>query len=347
MTEIYSDDIHVTMRSVSDSVGLPYTVNPFLLADRQALVEIREGTPGEPGEEGDPAWPWTWMGDVADPAALQAMNLTTADARKAWRVVSENAIYFWNGMDFIPFDDAFGAAGRQGQANQLTGSGVTGEPGTDAAAQITGTSPNQHLEITFPRGVQGEEGDPGEEGNIADAADVLIDDEHPLSQDYVLAWDTTLSKFRPVPSPRNAGPWAIAAGQFTGGSNINTSPRVVGTLTIPAQPTAWRPIVEGGLIVLSHVTALGQSRMDIEVRLGSIDGDLIGFGHPIAAANDNRVVIAPRWAFPMTPDATFGVVPANTTATLYVLVRRVVGNRPYTVTTEGAQLIVYAQPVRS
>jgi hypothetical protein len=347
MSGIYDDDIQITMRSVPDTVGLPYTVNAMQLVDREALIEIREGAAGDPGDEGAPAWPWQWMGDVADPAALTALGLTTADARKAWRVVSENAIYVWTGLGFVPFYEAFNATGRQGAPNLLTGSGVVGPTGSSASATLTGASPAQHLEITFPQGVQGDPGDPGAAGAIADAADVLIDADHPLAQDYVLAWDTTLGKFRPVPNPANMGPWAIAGGQFTGGSNINTSPKVVATITIPAQPTDWRPIVEGGLVVLSHVQSVGQSRMDVEVRVGGIDGDLVGYGCGLPAANDNRVGIGARFAYPMTPGATFGVIPANTTTTLYVLVRRVVGDANYTVTTEHAQLIVYAQPVRT
>jgi hypothetical protein len=318
-----------------------------MLAGREALVEIREGAPGLVGAEGAPVWPWLWMGDIANPAALTALNLTTADARKAWRVVSDNAIYYWTGLEFIPFANAFGATGRQGAPNALTGSGVVGATGSSAVAAITGTSPNQQLQITFPQGAQGDTGDPGAAGTITASADVLVDGDHPLNQDYVLAWDTTLGKFRPVPSPRNAGPWAIAGAQFTGGSNLATSPKVVATITIPAQPTAWRPIVEGGLVVLSHVQSLGQSRMDIEVRVGGVDGDLVGYGCGLGAANDNRVSIGPRFAFPMSPTATFGVIPASTTTTLYVLVRRVVGSANYTITTEHAQLIVYAQAVRS
>ncbi len=344
---VYDDDIQVTIRGVGDTTGLPFTVNPFEMVDREALIEIREGARGPIGPTGAPSWPWQWMGDVANPAALEALSLTTADARKAWRVVSENAIYFWTGLDFIPFYNAFLTPGRQGALNRMTGSGVVGAPGSSASAAITGAPPNQHLEITFPQGVQGDTGDPGAAGRIRDAADVLVDANNLLAQDYVLAWDVASSKFRPVPNPRNAGPWAIAGGQFTGGSNIGVSPKVVATITIPAQPTAWRPIVEGGLLVLSHVANIGDSRMGIEVRIGSADGDLVAAGYALAAANVNRVNIAPRHEYPVSPTSPLGVVAANQTATLYVLVRRLVGTNNYTVATEHAQLTVYAQPVRN
>lgn len=346
MTQVFDDDIEITLRPVSDTVGLPYTVNPMQLVDREALVEIREGAPGPTGGEGPPAWPWIWQGDIADVTALHALNLGTGDARKAWRVVALNAIYYWTGLDLIPFAAAFGAPGHQGADTALTGSAVAGPTGSSAAAALTGTPPHQHLEVTFPRGATGDPGDPGAAGRIQDAVDVLIDGEHPLGLDYVLAWDTALAKFRPVPNPRLGGPWAIAGSQFSGGSGLNVPSKVVATMTIPAQPTNWRPIVEGGVVALAHVQALGDTRVDLEVRLGDPEGDLIAFGAGVASSNNHRVLIGPRWAFAATPGSTFGVVPANTTTTLYVIARRVVGTGSYSVTTSNAQLIVYAQAVR-
>ncbi|WP_280186656.1 hypothetical protein, partial [Nocardia gipuzkoensis] len=49
---VYEADIRVTMRGVDDPVGLPYTVNPVELYDREALVELREGPPGGRGPRG-------------------------------------------------------------------------------------------------------------------------------------------------------------------------------------------------------------------------------------------------------------------------------------------------------
>ncbi|WP_067819477.1 hypothetical protein [Nocardia inohanensis] len=342
---VYDDDIMITMRGVSDSIGLPYTVNPIELIDRQALIELREGPPGPPGPDGDAAWPWLWQGDIASPAALAALNLTIADARKAWRVVSENAIYYWTGLELVGLSDAFRAAGRKGAPNALTGTAVAGAPGSAASARVVGTSPGQQLEITFPRGETGDPGDPGGPGRIQDAGDVQIDDAHPLGQDYVLAWNSAAGKFQPRPSPRVSGPWAIAAGQFTGVSNTSEAKRVVATITIPAQPVKWRPVVEGGLIVQTHTATLEATRCDIEVRLGSPDGELVGYGYAHGAANVIREQISPKFEHPVSPDSTVGVVPENRTVTLYVIVRRVVGSAGYTVITQGAQLIVYAQPV--
>lgn len=340
---VHQDDITITMRGVSDSIGLPYTVNPLELLDREAVIELREGPTGDTGPDGDPAWPWQWRGDVANPAALQALQLGTADARCAWRVISENAVYYWTGLEFIAFGDAFLRPGKPGPANVLTGSAVAGGPESPAAAQITGAAPAQRLEITFPRGERGDTGDPGVPGRIQDAADVLVDAEHPLGQDYLLAFNVALGKFTPIPSPRPNGPWAIAEKQFSGGSNLN-EPKVVAALTIPGQPTSWRPRVRGSVRVSSPSGTRHETRCDVEVRVGDPTGPLVGYGYGTNTDWD-YVLIGPRFDFPPTPTNTVGVVQPNQTITLYMIAKRAKGNRPFTVYTTAAKLIVEAEPV--
>ncbi|MEV0294538.1 hypothetical protein [Nocardia sp. NPDC050710] len=338
---VYDDDVMITMRGVADSVGLPYTVNPFELVDREAVVELREGPPGVPGPEGEAAWPWLWQGDIANAAALFALAPGMADARKAWRVVAENAVYYWTGIEFIAFDSAFRAIGRRGAPNQLTGAGVAGATGSAAAAQISATTPGQHLQITFPRGETGDAGDPGAAGRIQDAADVLIDEAHPLDQSHVLSWDTAAGKFRPVPNPRPRGPWVIGEKQFTGGSNLRDPSKVVAALTIPAQPTAWRPLVEGSVVAQSA----SPTRCDVEVRIGGTNGDLVGYGWGHWVFRLAHVLVSSGFQYPMQPGATIGVVPANQTVTLYVIVKRVEGDGSYNIHTNYSLLSVRAQPV--
>ncbi|MFB8282039.1 hypothetical protein [Nocardia colli] len=338
---VYDDDIMITMRGVADSIGLPYTVNPFEVVDREALIELREGSQGAVGPEGDAAWPWSWQGDIADAAALGRLPLTTADARKAWRVVSDNSIYYWTGMGFVAFSDAFRASGRRGAPNQLTGVAVAGATGSAAAARITGTAPAQQLEITFPRGVTGDAGDPGASGRIQEASDVLINDERPLGQDHVLAWDATAQKFRPAPSPRPNGPWVIGEKQISAAQNVTEETKTFAAITIPAQPTAWRPIVEGGVQVQTEQP----TRCNIEVRIGSPKGDLVGLGWSHRVSRIAYVLISPGFQYPMKPDATFGVVPANQTVTLYVLAHRVEGTGSYNIYSSYSHVNVRALPV--
>ncbi|MEV0356374.1 hypothetical protein AB0H71_09955 [Nocardia sp. NPDC050697] len=339
---VFDDDVMVTMRGVADSVGLPYTVNPVELVDREVLIELREGPAGPAGPEGAAAWPWQWQGDIADVAALTALGLTTADARKAWRVVNIGAIYYWTGLEFIAFEDAFGRQGHRGPPNPLTGSAVAGAPGSAAAAQITGTAPNQHLEITFPRGVAGDAGDPGAAGPIQDSADVLIDDEHPLGADYVLRWDATAQKFRPAPSPRLGGPWIIGQKQFVDSANINADSQVLAAITIPAQPSPWRPLVEGAAVI----TAQNGTRCDVEVRVGGAEsGVLVGYGRGYVLSSYAYLLIASGFEYPVQPGSTTAVIPANQTVTLYVVARRVAGSGTYSVRSNYSHLAVQAQPL--
>ncbi|WP_278266201.1 hypothetical protein [Nocardia sp. AG03] len=347
MTEnpVFDDDIMITMRAVADSVGLPYTVNPVELVDREAVIELREGPAGPPGPEGDRAWPWDWQGDIADVDALRALDLTTADARKAWRVVSDNAVYYWTGLEFIAFGNAFGKRGHRGPVTRMTGAGVAGPTGSAASAQIVGDAPEQHLEITFPRGEIGDPGEPGGIGRIQDSADVLVDADHFLGQNFVLSWDAASQKFTPAPSPRLMGPWAIGQGQFNGGSNLDDAHRVLASITIPAQPMAWQPVVEGIVGVASKPTDQSTA-CHIEVRLGDPkEGDLVGLGVGSPATTFPVAMVAPAFAQPTSPEQPLAVVPANRTVTLYVIVRRAYGTGRYTVGSHGAQIIVYARPV--
>jgi hypothetical protein len=347
MTEnsVFDDDIVITMRGVADSVGLPYTVNPFELGDREAVIELREGPAGTAGPEGNPGWPWKWQGDVVDAAALSTLGLSTADAGKAWRVVDLDAVYFWTGLEFVAFDNAFGRPGPRGPVTRLSGSATAGPTGSSAFAQIVGAAPDQRLEIAFPRGASGDPGDPGAVGRIQDAADVLLDPDHVLDQDFVLAWNEGLQKFVPIPNPRLAGPWAIGQGQFNGGTNLSDDYRMVAAITIPAQATPWQPIVEGLLGVVSH-SGDQSTACHVEVRIGDPKtGELVGLGVGSPSPNFGMAMVTPAYTQPTSPGASRGVVPANQTITLYVSVRRAYGNGRYTVVAHGAQIIVYARPL--
>lgn len=62
-----------------------------------------------------------------------------------------------------------GDAGSTGPANTLTPGSVTG--GVSAAATITGTSPNQVLNLVLPKGDKGDKGDTGDQGLKGDTGD--------------------------------------------------------------------------------------------------------------------------------------------------------------------------------
>lgn len=336
----------VTMRGINDGVGLENTVNAFMVTPQYGLLELKEGNPGLKGDTGPAAFPWKWQGDVTDLAALDALAAGFGFQQAGWafRVVSTNEVRYWDGTGWIPFLDAFGALGRRGAPNVLTiGTVTTGPEGSEVVATITGDAPNQVLNLTIPRGGPGEQGDPGGPGPIRNAPD--YDNTVTHLQDFVPAWDTATDKFRPIPYPAWRGPWALAEANFNSGSNISTIPKTIATINIPAQPAPWRPFCMGGVQVWSHVQSLGESRVDVEVRIGSIDGQIVALGPGFPAANQVFCRIQPYFGTDMNPASTEGIVPANQTVTLYVVIRRPLGTRNYSHTNQGASLIVWAQPV--
>ncbi len=69
-------------------------------------------------------------------------------------------------LQLILLDDLFyRGTGPTGPAPTLTiGTVATGEPGSQATASITGTSPNYFLNLTLPRGATGPTGATGATG---------------------------------------------------------------------------------------------------------------------------------------------------------------------------------------
>ena len=58
-----------------------------------------------------------------------------------------------------------GAKGDKGDTPKITiGTVTTGAAGTNAAATITGTTPNLVLNLTIPQGAKGDTGDQGKQG---------------------------------------------------------------------------------------------------------------------------------------------------------------------------------------
>lgn len=336
----------VRMTGVDDGVGLENVVNSFQVTPTEGVLELKAGNPGPPGPQGEPAWPWNWRGDVADTAALNAIRPTLGLAHRgyAYRVVSTNAVMYWDGETFYPFLSAFGAEGPRGLPNELTiGTVTTLAEGAPATATITGTPPNQVLNLSIPKGGPGEQGDPGQPGPIMGSADV--DNSVPLADGYVLQYKSATGKFTPVPSPAPTGPYGLGNTDFSSGSNVSAASSTIATRTIPGQPFAWRPRCEGGLSMTSHVSSIGAGRVDCDVRIGSATGQIVAQAVGFPSANWIRASFEPYFGATMAPDSTVGVIPANTTVVLYVVINRNLGSSNYSWSNSTAALMVYCEPV--
>lgn len=337
----------ITMRGINDGVGLPNTVNSFQVDGKEGLFELPVGGKGDPGPQGEPAWPWKWQGDVADEVALEALRdalLGPEQKGYAYRVVSSNTVMYWDGETWYPFLNAFGAEGPQGAPNELSvGTVSTGVEGSNVQVTITGTPPNQVLNVTIPRGGKGAKGDPGGPGPISQAADVDVST--PPQQDYVLAWDEADQKWRPMPYPGWRGPWGISGGSISSGSNVAQQVNVLGSITIPAQPVAWRPFVQGQISCQIHVSQLNQARGDVIARIGSTTGQVVGVGPGFPSADHFFARLVPSFLSAVTPDSTVGVIPAGQTATIYFTLERSGGAYNMSWTNSGASFLVWACPV--
>ncbi|WP_327143088.1 hypothetical protein [Nocardia sp. NBC_01327] len=345
---------HTLIRGLDEGIGTPGLVQSMHATPRDGSLELMTGSPGPTGPAGEPCRAFRWEGDIADQAALTALSakLGVAQAGKAWRVLSNDTLVYWNGAGFDNFTDAFGAAGPDGISCTVSiGTVDTGPVGSDLQATITGTAPNLTLNLTVPRGVKGLKGAPGSPGPIRNAPDYSngthIDKAVPQ-------WDSGAGKWTPRPYPGLRGPWSIAETvAWDGGPawaatqmNIGTSPNTVARLNIPAQDADWRPVVAGAVYVQTAENAQTfDTRVDAEVRLGSDSGQLVALGSGTPSGIDGACRFQPFFGARITPDSTVGVIPAGQPVVLYVVLRRITGSSNYYYYQGGAQILCWAQPV--
>lgn len=332
------------IRGVDDGIGTG-TVVSLQATPKSGDLELPEGGKGPVGPQGPPAYDFVWRGELADEAALAAQRpqMKPHHLGHAWRVVEPEILVFWDGTTFVTFTDAFGARGPTGAVNTLTmGTVTTGAVGSALVVTFTGSSPNQTLNLSIPRGGQGLKGKEGSPGPIVNAPD--FDGTVTRTQGAIPQWDTTAEKWTPAPWPGFRGPWSITSGSFTSGTNVSTSPNTIATLPIPAQDVRWRPQMSGGVQILpvSPSTAL---RLRLEVRIGSAAGALVAVANALPYAVSQFPKLFPCSETTITPGDTAGTIDAGVATTLYVVIRRLAGSGNYTHSTTGAHVMCQGRPV--
>lgn len=344
------------IRGINEGVGTPGVVQSMHGTPVDGSLELPVGPQGDTGSKGPPAHPFRHEGDIADMAALNALaaGLGPVHAGKAWRVVTDNTLMVWNGTAFDRFPDAVGGRGPDGDTNTLTlGSVTTGAVGADLEATISGTPPNQTIDLVVPRGIKGRKGPTGGPGPLRQASD--YDNTVAHVDGMVPLWDATDSKWTPTPYPGWRGPWTVfedqawdgSAGFAASQSNVSSAnPNTVAIVNVPAQDTAWRPFVTGGALLRTLVTDL-TVRIDLEARIGSDAGQIVALGLGISYAVDQYAVLLPHYATPaMTPASTVGVIAAGAPAQIHLVLRRTQGaSGNYNYNRPGAHVAVWAVPV--
>ncbi|MGW6698866.1 hypothetical protein [Nocardia sp. NPDC055049] len=339
------------IRGINEGIGEPSVVQSFGGTPRNGTLELPTGSPGATGPQGPPAHRFRWEGDISDPTALAALSETLgpAHAGRAWRVESTNTLMYWNGASFDSFAEAFGGHGPTGELNELAiGTVTTGAVGSDLEITITGTPPNQTLNIVVPRGVAGVQGPIGSPGPLREATD--YDDTTPPVNGAVPLWSSATSKWTPTPWPGWRGPWTVhedqawdgAAGFAATQSGVSTTPNTVCNINIPAQDVAWRPLVFGGIFL----RPADGTRMDVEARITNASGQVVGYGPGTQFALDSFTELYPQFnTASMTPASSVGVIAAGVPAVIAIVLRRNFGSGTYIYNRGTAHATVWAVPV--
>lgn len=343
----------VRVRGLDEGVGQPGIVQAMQATPADSSLELPTGPAGPVGYTGPAAAPFRWEGDIADHAALSALATTlgAAHAGKAWRVASTNTMAYWNGRSFDSFADAFGGHGPTGVPNTLAvGTVTTGAAGTDLAISVTGTPPNQTVNLVVPRGVQGRKGVAGPPGPIRAASD--FDNSVTMAAGMVPLWNAATSKWTPVPDPSWRGPWtAVEGARYDGGagfvadiSSSSTTPNTIVSLPIPAQNTAWRPFVTGGAMVrcTSNKPAERMAMQAVISGPGTIVAYGDGHGHNVFR---HCTLVPSMRGSAVTPGSSLGVIAAGAAATILVQIVATSSAPPYDYSRAHSHLAVWAMPV--
>ncbi|GAB4582631.1 hypothetical protein [Nocardia sp. IFM 10818] len=343
----------VRVRGIDEGIGAPGVVQSFQATPADSSLELPTGPTGPAGAQGPAAAAFRWEGDIADQAALNALvaRLGPAHAGKAWRVEETNALAVWTGTLLETYPDAFGAHGPTGQANQLTlGTVTTGAVGSDLGATITGSPPNQVLNLSVPRGVTGRKGPDGPPGPITGASD--FDGTVARVSGMVPLWSAATGKWTPTIDPSWRGPWTVTEDQrWDGGAgfaadaaNVSTIPYQIAALPIPAQDVAWRPHVTGGAMV--RCTGNRPAERMVLHAVISGPGTVVGYGDGLGWNFYRHCTLVPQLRTnAVTPASAAGVIAAGVAATILLQINGTSGAPPFDYTRQFAHLAVWAVPV--
>ena len=339
-------------------------------SERRAIIEVtngvgelllprgRDGDKGANGEPGPKLAPDLVVEFADDTDAYNDLPTGLTDIDRGYVVLNDTTktAFFWNGEAWTIVHDVVGLRGDQGPAVGVSVGTVTTSPSGGAAAvsvNPASTPTNIVLDFTFPRGPQGavgvgQKGDPGDA--IASASDVDLGDGPEDGQGLV--WDTTIGKWRPYTITSGpVGPYGLGPNEFTA---INDSAwpqdyKVIAQIDIPAQGFAWHPRVFAQCDV--RLTGL-QARVDLEARLGSPTGPVVGRGpgNTVTTLIDNYYPrdLSPAFEGGMiTPDSPSYSVPRGTVGTIYLVLRRIDTLATFGVSTrkDRASLVVYCDPI--
>lgn len=329
-----------------------------LMPDENVLVlDALKGDKGDPGPTA-PFWRPQWQSTITNPADLDELPLTDADAGKAWYI--SGYWHVWTGDEIIPFLGAI--PGPPGitpnisiRASQVLApeSGPYGEFDVDEG----GDAENP----TFWFYVPGIPGPPGDNARIAEAEDVY----GTFIEGKALVWSADaggdgVPGFAPGDASPQAMKWiSFPESSFGPGNTYSSSRTVILSGQVPAQANAYYPDVDGHLR-WKRSGLFNSAQVEVEVRWlpeGSSSsaetGQLIGRAlydpstldaetiahikaHHSDASDPSRAV---------SPDTEVGRIPADQAVRVYVILYRSAGSGSYVYPVPGSYLNYRMHPV--
>lgn len=301
---------------------------------------------GETGAAGQNALPWKLQPQVyatfAELQAAQNLADNSTDRQKAFFVgdSTSKALYLWTGTTWQGYPNVL--LSTPGPAPDIEATVTAHPPGSPSTVQVSGT-PADGFTLAFD--LEQAEGEQGPAGSTTISPASWLTP--PLEDDFATA-DAETGKLKPVTmARRKVGPYSLAPANFTPQS-ITASDSIqrvnLASLELADFGWAYRHLLTGCVEVFGGTT----TRVDIEVRLGGVNGTLIGYGRGSIGAFWQPVDIASCYDEQVTPTTGPGIVVSPLAAanrTIYVNAVKVQGTgQAWAVRADRAQLVTWLVP---
>ena len=179
-------------------------------------------------------------------------------------------------------------------------------------------------------------GSPGADGtsSILAASDIT----GTATDGYIVAKKAGESKAEWVAAKVGAQYWPASISNTSGTDGQN---RTLASVSVPAQPFAWRPRVHGQCIIGGTVN----TRVDLIARVGdATSGDIVGRSYGVAGATPPPAVLVS--GVPAGSSNTVGVVAAGSAATVYLRAEQQASTTdPYTTAGVTTSFLVEVAPI--
>lgn len=307
-------DIRTTGRGVAEIEG----------GSMDVPVLAYKGDPGDPGRDGMPP---RYMGDVANEAALPSPSLLgSSDIGKWWGVTGTPHAWFYSGTPSLVKRENYIQVGPAGPSITLTKGTIT--EGSDWGFSIDHVGGTEfRVNVVAKPGPPGNNSTvPGPTATIGTASDFDGSTAPEVGDALVYIGDGDWAPRKLAMSPGvykkdgSATDWlAVNTGNNWAGDYMTIT-----TLTIPAQPWAYEPDVHA---LVEFMVAGNNVRMDLEARLNSVSGPLLGrgIGSAVGIFEDEWTprTLVPGGDETTAPGASSTIVAAGAPATIHLVGRRV------------------------